>query len=113
MNTQITFPNTVPLHYDRFGVIRVNGSRVTLETLVTAFKLGDPPAQIADDFPTVSVEQVNAVIDWYLTHQSEADPYLAWQEMEGERLRREIESQPGYAALREEVKRRWAQRIKT
>lgn len=91
----------------------MKGSRVRLDTVVTAFKLGDTPAQIAEDFPSVSLDEINAVIGWYLNHQSEADEYLAWQEMEGERLRREIESQPGYAEFREELLRRWAQRIKT
>ena len=91
----------------------MKGSRVRLNTLVTAFKQGDTPSQIAEDFPSVSVEQITAVIDWYLNHQTEAEQYFEWYDMEAERVRWEIESQPGYAARREELLRRRAQLLKT
>ena len=109
MNHKFTFPDTVPLRYDDTGTIRVTGSRVRLDTLVGAFQRGDTLAEIAEGFPSLSMQDVNAVIDWYLTHQTEAHKYLEQQEIKSEKVRLEIESQPGYAARREELRRRCAQ----
>jgi len=35
---RLTFNNSVPLNQDQDGTIRVNGSRVTLDTIVAVFK---------------------------------------------------------------------------
>lgn len=68
---------------------------------------------LAEGFPTLSIEQIKAVIGWYLTHQEQADEYLEERETEAERLRQEIESQPGYVPLREKLQRWREQMIKT
>jgi hypothetical protein len=60
---------------------------------------------LAEGFPTLSLEQIKAVIDWYLTHQTEADEYLEESDAEAERQRQWIESQPGYAERREKLLR--------
>lgn len=109
MNTKhITFPESVPL-IDRYEgtirTIRVIGSRITLETLVGFFKQGETVEDLARGFPTLSLEQIKAIIGWYLTHQSEADEYLEEGEIVAERLRQWVESQPGYAERREKLLR--------
>ena len=68
---------------------------------------------LAEGFPSLSLEEIKAVIGWYLTHQSEAEEYLQEGYVAEEKLRQEIESQPGYAEHREMLLRRWAQLIKT
>jgi len=105
VNRQITFPEGVPLNYDDKGTIRVKGSRVTLDTIVGRMQVGDTLEEIHEGFPSVTLAQINTIIDWYLNNQVEADEYLQEQEAEGERLRKEIESRPEYAAFREKLRR--------
>ena len=108
----IDFPEGVPL-VDRYEgssgtirTIRVIGSRITLDTLVGFFKQGETVEDLADGFPTLSIEQIKAVINWYLTHQREADEYLRGGEAEAEAFWEEITSKPKYKAAREELLRR-------
>jgi hypothetical protein len=87
---------------------------VSLDTIVIRMQVGDTPEEIHEGFPTVTLAQINTIIDWYLNNQVEADEYLQEQEAEAERLRKEIESGPEYAAFREKVRRcREQQLIKT
>ena len=117
MNTKhIDFPEGVPL-VDRYEgtirTIRVIGSRITLDTLVHIFQRGDTVEDLAEGFPTLSLQQIKTVIDWYLAHQREADEYLEERETQAERVRQLIESQPGYAEQREKLRRYREQLIKT
>jgi len=109
VNTKrIIFPEGVPL-VDRdegtIRTIRVIGSRITLDTLVGVFKRGNTVEELTEAFPSLSLEQIRAVIDWYFSHQSEADEYLEEGEAEAEKLRQWVESQPGYAERREKLLR--------
>ena len=101
---RFTFPDSVPLRYDDHGDIRVRGSRVTLDTLVGRYHVGDTIEEIHEGFPTVSIEQITAIIDWYLNNQAEADEYLREGEAQAEKLRLEIESRPENIAFREKVR---------
>ena len=105
----IDFPESVPL-VDRYEgsirTIRVIGSRITLDTLVHIYQRGDTLEEIAEGFPTLSLEQIKAVIDWYLTHQREADEYLEEGEAEAEALWKRITSKPEYIASHKELLRR-------
>jgi len=105
-STRFTFPDNVPLVQWEDGSIRVQDTRLLLAMIVTAFQQGDTPDEINDSFPSASVTQIKAVIDWYLNNRSEADAYLEEEEAEGERLRREIQSQPEYQAKTEILKRK-------
>jgi uncharacterized protein (DUF433 family) len=109
---QIVFPAKVPLEY-RDRSIRVIGSRITLDTLVGVFKRGETVEELTEAFPSLSLDHIRAVIDWYFTHQSEADEYLEEREAQAERVRQWIESQPGYAAQREKLLRYREQMMKS
>ena len=110
---QLNFPETIPLVQDSRGVIRVTGSRVTLDTIVGRMQVGDTPEEIHEGFPSVTLAQIKTIIDWYLNNQVEADEYLQEQNAEAERIRQEIESEPEYKARREMLRRRIAQLTKT
>lgn len=112
---RFTFSEGVPLtqDQDQYGSIRVTGSRITLDTIINIYKRVDSVEYIHDGFPTVSVAQINAIIDWYFDHQAEADEYLQERAAEGERLLKEIASQPEHMALRERIRRYREQLIKT
>lgn len=113
MNTKhISFPEGVPLveRYEgassTIRTIRVIGSRITLDTLVGYFKQGETVEDLADGFPTLSLEQIRMVINWYLTNQREADEYLKEGEAEAEALWEKITSKPEYKTAHEELLRR-------
>jgi len=102
---RLNFNDGVPLIQDQLGTIRVTGSRITLDTIVHIYQRGDTVEEIHHGFPTVSVAQIKAIVDWYHNNQADADEYLQERDAEAERLRREIQSQPGYIALSEKIRR--------
>lgn len=94
----------VPLVLAEDGrVIRVAGTRVTLDTLIGAFNRGATPEEIAQDYSAVSLADVYAVITYYLRHRSEVEEYLERRAREHADLRREIEGRPEYQELRERL----------
>ena len=114
VNTQrFTFPETVPLTPWDNGSIRVGGTRVTLDTVIARFQVGDTPEEIQSGFPSLTLEQVDATIDWYLNHKAEADEYLEEGRREAEKILQRLESTPEYQAHRALLYRRIAERRKT
>lgn len=72
------------------GDVRVKGTRVGVEHLLSAYLAGSLPEEIAAQFPTVTLEQVHGVIAWYLRNRREVEEYLArWQESAREARRRQ------------------------
>jgi uncharacterized protein (DUF433 family) len=110
---RINFPETVPLAYWDDGSIRVGGTRITLDTIVHRFQVGDTPEYIQDGFPSLTLTQINDTIAWYLNNKVEADEYLEERDAEAEKIRQRIESEPEYIARRQELYRRIAERRKT
>jgi uncharacterized protein (DUF433 family) len=94
----------VPLVFPEDGsAIHVSGTRLTLDTVVAAFKRGATAEEIAQDYPPVSLPDVYAVIAYYLRHRDEVEGYLAKRASEHAELRREIEARPDYQDLRERL----------
>jgi uncharacterized protein (DUF433 family) len=81
----------VPLFTDPHGTIRVSGTRVTLDTIITAFCSGATAEEIAQKFPTVTLADVYQVIAHYLNHTAEIDAYLAQRQTEAAAVQHEIE----------------------
>jgi uncharacterized protein (DUF433 family) len=69
-------PQPVPLSTDEFGVVRVSGTRVTLDTIVHAFLQGETPEQIAQNYDSVPLEDIYGVIGFYLNQREAVDAYL-------------------------------------
>ena len=82
----------VPLVTDPHGAIRVRGTRVLLETIVTAFPAGATAEEIAQKFPTVALADVYQIIAYYLTHTTEVDTYLTQRQAEAGVLQKEVDS---------------------
>jgi len=60
--------------------IRVKGTRVGIEHLLSAYLAGSLPEEMAIEFPTLTLEQVHGIIAWYLRNRKDADAYLQrWQ----------------------------------
>ena len=67
----------VPLQESEGGVIRVGGTRVTLDTVVTAFLIGSTPEEIVIGYPSLTLEDIYATIAYYLRNRAVVDAYLA------------------------------------
>jgi len=91
---------TVPLFTDPHGAIRVGGTRVTLDSIITAFRAGATAEEIAQQFPAVALADVYLVIAHYLNHTADVDAYLFQRQAEAEALKREIESRFDPAGVR-------------
>jgi uncharacterized protein (DUF433 family) len=57
----------------REGGYYVAGTRVSLDSLVYAFRGGESPETIQQNFPSLTLEQVYGAIAFYLGHQAEID----------------------------------------
>jgi uncharacterized protein (DUF433 family) len=81
----------VPITVNHQGVALVTGTRVPIDTVITAFRQGDAPEEIAQNFPTVTVADAYAVIAYYLQHQADVDAYLAERQQRRDALRATVE----------------------
>jgi uncharacterized protein (DUF433 family) len=70
-------PQIVPLTNTPEGVVRVSGTRVPLETVVRAFHEGATAEEIVQDFSSLTLPHVYAVLAYYLANQAEVDAYMA------------------------------------
>jgi uncharacterized protein (DUF433 family) len=90
----------VPLFTDSHGVIRVRGTRVTLDSIVTAFRAGATAEEIAQQFPTVALADAYLVIAYYLNNTAEVDAYLFQRQDEAALLKEEVETRFDPAGVR-------------
>jgi len=96
----------VPLATDADGVMRVAGTRVTLHTVIGAYKNGDTPEQIAQDYSVLQAGDIYAVIAYYLRHQQEVEAYLDRRRKEARAVREEFEKRFPSEGLKERLQRR-------
>jgi uncharacterized protein (DUF433 family) len=81
----------VPLGRDADGVIRVGGTRVTLDTVVGAYLDGATADAIAEQYPSLSPADIYTAIGFYLRHRSEVEAYLSDQRTRANQVRQENE----------------------
>lgn len=94
---------TVPLSQDQAGVLRVTGTRVSLDSVIFAFNEGATPEEIVQQFPTLDLKDVYAVISYYLQNLAEVESYLAQRQVEHQELKKEIESRFDPHGIRERL----------
>lgn len=58
----------------------VEGTRISLDSVVYAFRAGISPESIVQSFPLLNLEQVYGAIAFYLANRAEIDAYLAAEE---------------------------------
>jgi len=58
------------------GAYRITGSRVSLDSVVYDFLSGLSPESIADNYDTLTLEQVYGTITYYLARRTEVDAHL-------------------------------------
>jgi uncharacterized protein (DUF433 family) len=93
----------VPLRVDAHGVVRVGGTRVTLDTVVGAFRRGATPEEIVQDYSSLDLGDVYAVIAFYLRSRPAVDAYLEEQRQKGEAIQQQMEALSPAAGIRERL----------
>jgi uncharacterized protein (DUF433 family) len=96
----------IPLETDAYGVIRVSNTRVTLDTIVTAFKDGATAEEIAQQYPTVPLADVYYVIGYYLHKRDEVEDYLGKRKKEADELQKQMEARFNPVGIRERLSAR-------
>ena len=94
---------TPPLILDGDGVMRVARTRVTLDSVVAAFRDGATPEEIAQQYPTVGLAAIYAVIGYYLQHRRTVDEYLSERQELSARVRQENEARWPAVGIRERL----------
>lgn len=62
------------------GSWRIAGTRVSLDSVIHAHKIGHSPEMIVTEFPSVSVMQVRGAIAFYESRKEDIDQYLVEQD---------------------------------
>jgi uncharacterized protein (DUF433 family) len=89
-----------PLATGPDGVVRVTGTRVPLETIVTAFDAGATAEEIAQQYASVDLASVHAVVSYVLDHRSEVDEYVVRRRGAAAEMRGEVEARFPPAGVR-------------
>jgi len=93
----------VPLHEDAHGVVRVVGSRVTLDSVVAVFDRGATPEEVVQSFPSLGLGDVYAILAWVVSRRADVDAYLARRASEEQGARHDAERRSPTADLREKL----------
>lgn len=94
---------TLPLETDSDGVIRVGKTRVTLDTVITAFRDGATAEEIAQQYPSLQLADIYSVIGYYLRHRSEVDGYLRRRTQQAEQVRERNEARFDPSGIRDRL----------
>lgn len=65
----------------------IAGTRVSLDSIVYAFRDGQTPEGISQAFPSLSLEQVYGAVAFYLANRTKVDAYLEQGEAEYQAFR--------------------------
>jgi uncharacterized protein (DUF433 family) len=84
------------------GAYRIADTRIPLELVIHSFDEGDTPETIVQDFSSLRLADVYAVLTYYLTHRKEIERYMRETEADVAAIRKEIEAhqppRPGFGA---------------
>lgn len=93
----------LPVQMDEHGVLRVGGTRVTLDLVVLAFQEGSTAEEIARQYTSLDLADVYGAISYYLRHRAEVEHYLEEREREAEEIKRRIEARFDPQGIRERL----------
>jgi len=96
----------IPLALDADGVYRVGGTRVTLDTVIAAFEGGSTPEEIAQDYSSLALADIYAVITYYLRERAAVDAYLKERQTKAGEVRQENLAKFDTQGLRQRLERR-------
>lgn len=94
---------SVPLTVRDDDTIIISGTRVTLDTVVGAFRDGATAEEIVFQYPSLALADVYAVLGYYLRHRNKVEAYLARREEQSEGVRRENEDRFSPVGIRKRL----------
>ncbi|MDP3184823.1 MAG: DUF433 domain-containing protein, partial [Anaerolineales bacterium] len=80
-----------------------SSTRVTLDTIVSAFKDGATAEEIAQQYPSVPLVDVYYVIGYYLRRRDEVESYLGQRKKEADELQKQMEARFNPIGIRERL----------
>lgn len=83
--------------------MRVAKTRVTLDTVVTAFLEGCTPEEIGEQYPSLQLLDIYLVIGYYLRHQNEVHAYLAERQRQSVAIQQEAEHRFSPVGIRDRL----------
>ncbi len=92
-----------PIETDSHGVVRVAKTRVTLDTVVTAFIEGCTPEEIGEQYPSLQLPDIYLAIGYYLRHRDEVHTYLAERQRQANVIQQEAERRFNPIGIRERL----------
>lgn len=103
----------IPLETDTDGVVRVGGTRVTLDTIVAAFEEGATAEEIAHQYPSLHLADVYAVIGYYLRRRPDIEAYLHQRRQQASDIRKQNEARFDPHGVRDRLLARRTKQQKT
>ncbi len=94
---------SAPLRLDSGGTVRAGGTRVTLDSVAAAAGEGETAEEIGSRYPSLSPDDLNQILGWYLRYRGPIDAYLAQREKEAESFREEMEARFDPKGVRERL----------
>lgn len=71
------------------GLLRVDGTRVTVSQIATLYKRGESAEEIGENFPQLKLSQVYAALAYYHANRAEIEQELADEQAQFDRLKSE------------------------
>jgi uncharacterized protein (DUF433 family) len=99
-----------PLRLDEGGVFRVGGTRVRLDTVITAHQNGCSAEETQRKYPSLELADIYAVLTYYFWNREKVDAYLAERRRLAEEVRQEIEAHDPSEGILEHLRERRAAR---
>jgi len=93
----------LPLMLDADGVVRVSGTRVTLDTVIYAYLNGATAEEIAQQYPSLSLPDTYSVIGYYLNQTTKVNHYLHRREGVTAKVKQQNESRFDPRGVRERL----------
>ena len=96
----VVSPESNPLVMSADGVVRLAGTRVTLDTVVAAFLEGATAETIVEQYPSLALADVYTAIGYFLRHRAEVERYLQGRRDQAIQVRQENEARWDPAGIR-------------
>ncbi|MBP8253059.1 MAG: DUF433 domain-containing protein [Herpetosiphon sp.] len=93
----------LPLHTSENGTIYIGTTRIPLDTVVYAFNQGASAEAIALSYPTLDLNDVYAVINYYLYNRHDVDEYIQTRQAHAEQVKQRYLEQFPQHGIRERL----------
>jgi uncharacterized protein (DUF433 family) len=93
---------------ETYGEIRITGHRIGLFTIIRDYKEGATAESMAEEYPTLPLELIQAILTFYHANEPEVDRYVADYQAELDRQEAAHPPSPALLRIRELIKAKQA-----